>query len=50
MLRRDFVRAVLAVGAAPKLLLGQQAANPAPPPPRPYRGSWGSIRRRPFLM
>lgn len=35
MLRRDFVRAVLAVGAAPKLLLGQQAANPAPPPPAP---------------
>ena len=32
MLRRDFVRAVIAVGAAPKLLLGQQAANPAPPP------------------
>jgi Gluconate 2-dehydrogenase subunit 3 len=35
MLRRDFVRAVLAVGAAPKVLLGQQAANPAPPPPGP---------------
>ena len=35
MLRRDFVRAVIAVGAAPKLLLGQQAANPAPPPPAP---------------
>lgn len=35
MRRRDFVRAVLAVGAAPKLLLGQQAANPAPPPPAP---------------
>jgi hypothetical protein len=35
MLRRDFVRAVLAVGAAPKLLLGQQATNPAPPPPAP---------------
>lgn len=35
MRRRDFVRAVLAVGAAPKLLLSQQAANPAPPPPAP---------------
>ena len=35
MRRRDFVRGVLAVGAAPKLLLGQQAANPAPPPPAP---------------
>jgi hypothetical protein len=32
MRRRDFVRAVLAVGAAPKLLLGQQATSPAPPP------------------
>jgi hypothetical protein len=32
MRRRDFVRAVLAVGAAPKLLLGQQATTPAPPP------------------
>ncbi|WP_109488758.1 gluconate 2-dehydrogenase subunit 3 family protein [Occallatibacter savannae] len=32
MRRRDFVRAVLAVGAAPKLLLGQQAAAPPPPP------------------
>jgi hypothetical protein len=35
MRRRDFVRAALAVGAAPKLLLSQQAANPAPPPPAP---------------
>jgi len=35
MRRRDFVRAVLAVGAAPKLLISQQAANPAPPPPAP---------------
>jgi hypothetical protein len=35
MRRRDFVRGVLAVGAAPKLLLGQQAATPPPPPPAP---------------
>lgn len=35
MRRRDFVRGVLAVGAAPKLLLSQQAATPAPPPPAP---------------
>jgi hypothetical protein len=35
MHRRDFVRAVLAVGAAPELLVSQQAANPAPPPPAP---------------
>ena len=32
MRRRDFVRAVLAVGAVPKALLAQQAAAPAPPP------------------
>jgi hypothetical protein len=35
MRRRDFVRTVLAVGAAPKLLLSQQATTPAPPPPAP---------------
>jgi hypothetical protein len=35
MRRRDFVRAVLAVGAAPKLLVSQQAVTPAPPPPAP---------------
>ncbi len=35
MRRRDFVRAVLAAGAAPKLLLSQQATNPTPPPPAP---------------
>ena len=32
MLRRDFVRAFVSVGLLPKALLGQQAANPAPPP------------------
>ena len=32
MRRRDFVRAVLAVGAAPKVLIAQQAVSPAPPP------------------
>jgi hypothetical protein len=35
MRRRDFVRGVLAVGAAPRLLLSQQATTPAPPPPAP---------------
>lgn len=35
MRRRDFVRAALAVSAAPKLLLTQQASTPAPPPPAP---------------
>jgi hypothetical protein len=37
MLRRDFVRAVVSVGLAPRLLLSQQTANPAPPPPAPER-------------
>ena len=36
MRRRDFVRAALAVGAAPRLLLGQQAAPPPPPAPVPW--------------
>jgi hypothetical protein len=35
MRRRDFVRAMLAAGAAPKILLSQQPATPAPPPPAP---------------
>ena len=35
MQRRDFVRAMVAAGLAPRLLLGQQTANPAPPPPAP---------------
>lgn len=35
MHRRDFVRAVLTIGAAPKLLLGQQATPPGAPPPAP---------------
>jgi Gluconate 2-dehydrogenase subunit 3 len=35
MLRRDFVRAVVSVSFAPRLLLSQQSANPAPPPPAP---------------
>jgi choline dehydrogenase-like flavoprotein len=29
MLRRDFVRAVVSIGFAPRLLLSQQTANPA---------------------
>ena len=35
MLRREFVRAIVSAGLAPKLLLAQQTANPAPPPPAP---------------
>jgi hypothetical protein len=48
MLRRDFVRAVFAVGAAPKLLLGQQAANPAPPPPAPVPWLLGLTAKTPI--
>lgn len=48
MRRRDFVRAVLAVGAAPKLLLGQQAANPAPPPPAPVPWLLGLTDKTPI--
>ena len=32
MLRRDFVRSLVAVGLLPKALLSQQTADPAPPP------------------
>jgi hypothetical protein len=41
MLRREFVRAVVAVSIAPKLLRSQQATNPAPPPPAPVPWSLG---------
>jgi hypothetical protein len=41
MLRRDFVRAAIAVGLAPELLWCQQAANPAPPPPAPVPWTLG---------
>ncbi len=47
MLRRDFVRAVIAVGAAPKLLLSQQAVNPAPPPPAPVPWLLGLTSKTP---
>lgn len=48
MLRRDFVRAVLTVGVAPKLLLAQQSANPAPPPPAPVPWTLGLNPRTPL--
>lgn len=35
MQRRDFVRAMMAAGLAPRLMFAQQATNPAPPPPAP---------------
>ena len=41
MLRRDFVCAVVSVSFAPRLLLSQQTANPAPPPPAPVPWTMG---------
>ncbi|MGI4830776.1 MAG: gluconate 2-dehydrogenase subunit 3 family protein [Janthinobacterium lividum] len=35
MQRRDFVRAMMVAGLAPRFLMAQQATNPAPPPPAP---------------
>jgi hypothetical protein len=48
MLRREFVRAVVAVSVAPKLLLSQQAANPAPPPPAPVPWTLGLNPKTPL--
>ena len=48
MLRRDFVRAVLALGAAPKMLLSQQAATPSPPLPAPVPWQLGLNPRTPI--
>ena len=48
MRRRDFVRAVLAAGVAPKLLLSQQATNPAPPPPAPVPWLVGLTEKTPI--
>jgi hypothetical protein len=48
MLRRDFVRAVVSVGIAPKLLLSQQTANPALPPPAPVPWTLGLNSKTPL--
>ena len=40
MQRRDFIQAMVALGLAPRLL-GQQTANPAPPPPAPVPWTLG---------
>ena len=39
--RRNFVRAMMTVSIAPKLLLAQQTANPAPPPAAPVPWTLG---------
>jgi len=48
MLRREFVRAVLTIGVAPKLLLTEQQATPAPPPPAPVPWLLGINARTPL--
>jgi hypothetical protein len=48
MLRREFVRAVVSVSFAPRLLLGQQTANPAPPPPAPVPWTLGLNPKTPL--
>ena len=48
MLRREFVRAVVSVGVAPKLLFGQQTPNPAPPPPAPVPWTLGLNPKTPL--
>src|SRR5260370_16579069 len=48
MLRRDFVRAVVSVSFAPRLLLSQQTANPAPPPPAPVPWTLGLNPKTPL--
>jgi hypothetical protein len=48
MLRRDFVRAVVSVSIAPRLLLSQQTANPALPPPAPVPWTLGLNPKTPL--
>jgi hypothetical protein len=51
MLRREFVRAVVVTGLAPKLLLGQQAQQttaPPPPPPAPVPWTLGLNAKTPL--
>jgi len=50
MLRRDFVRAVVSVSIAPRALLSQQTANPAPPPPAPVPWTLGLNPKTPQQM
>ena len=47
MQRRDFVRAMIALGIAPELW-AQQVANPAPPPPAPVPWTLGLNAKTPL--
>jgi hypothetical protein len=48
MLRRDFVCAVISISFAPRLLLSQQTANPAPPAPAPVPWTLGLNPKTPL--
>lgn len=48
MLRRDFVRAVVSVGLAPRVLLSQQTSSPAPSLPAPVPWTLGLNAKTPL--
>src|SRR3984957_7135179 len=48
MLRREFVRAVVSVSIAPRLLLSQQGVSPAPPVPAPVPWTLGLNPKTPL--
>ena len=50
MLRRDFVRTVISLSLAPKLLLSQQQATQAPPPPAPVPWTLGLNPKTPLPL
>ena len=50
MLRRDFVRTVISLSLAPKLLLSQQQTTNAPPPPAPVPWTLGLNPKTPLPL